>query len=207
MFSITSRFFGPDPTPARLEMALQRCAHRPKPAQRRHRQRAMDDRLYFAVRSFGATGPRNILQYAFADDRGNVVMSSFAEAGRPFHGGHDLAEEMLVAPLDPKALDLLVSNICRDANLVAFGRVLQGGLLPGETVKSAASVDCAWRRFLRVSRQRRLTFDRCQPLTLSDALTAAGLAPLESEDAAMRALAIRDLWMWMDSVDLEQEGV
>ncbi len=99
-----------------------------------------------------------------------------------------------------------MGNLCRDSNLVAFGRVLQAGLLPGETVNSAASVDCAWRRFLRISRQRRLTFDRCQPLTLSDALTAAGLPPLESADAAMRALAIRDLWMWMDSVDLEREG-
>jgi hypothetical protein len=59
---------------------------------------------------------------------------------------------------------------------------------------------------LRISRQRRLTFDRHQPLTLSDALTAAGLTPLESADAALRALAIRDLWMWMDSVDLEREG-
>jgi hypothetical protein len=79
-------------------------------------------------------------------------------------------------------------------------------LLPDETVHRAASVDCAWRRFLRVSRQRRLTFDRHQPLTLSDALTVAGLPPLDSPDAAMRALAIRDLWMWMDSVDLEREG-
>ncbi len=206
MFSITSRFSGQGPTPARFEMALQRFAPRPPLAQPRHRQRAMDDRLYFAVRSFGATGPRHILQYAFADDRGNVVMSSFAEAGRPHQGGHDLAEEMLVAPLDPKALDHLVGNICRDSNLVAFGRVLQGGLLPGETVKSAASVDCAWRRFLRISRQRRLVIDRHQPLTLSDALTAAGLPPLESADAALRALAIRDLWMWMDSVDLQREG-
>lgn len=206
MFSISSRFIGQRPTAARFELALQRCADQPRPTQQRHRQRAMDDRLYFAVRSFGATGPRHILQYAFADDRGNVVMSSFAEANQPHRGGHDLAEEMLVAPLDPQALDHLVGNICRDSNLVAFGRVLQAGLLPGETVHSAASVDCAWRRFLRISRQRRLTFDRHQPLTLSDALTAAGLAPLESADAALRALAIRDLWMWMDSVDLEREG-
>jgi hypothetical protein len=206
MFSIASGFTGRRPTAARFELALQRCADQPQPAQQRHRQRAMDDRLYFAVRSFGATGPRHILQYAFADDRGNVVMSSFAETAKPYRGRHDLAEEMLVAPLDPQAIDHLVSNICRDSNLVAFGRVLQAGLLPGETVHRAASVGCAWRRFLRISRQRRLAFDRHQPLTLSDALTAAGLPPLESADAAMRALAIRDLWMWMDSVDLEREG-
>jgi hypothetical protein len=41
---------------------------------------------------------------------------------------------------------------------------------------------------------------------LSDALTLAGLPTLESADAALRALAIRDLWTWMDSVDLELEG-
>lgn len=207
MFSITSRFAPARPPPARFALAVERCADQPQPSQRRNRQRAQDDRLYFAVRSFGTTGPRHILQYAFADDRGNVVMSAFAEAGKPCRSSHDLAEEMLVAPLDAAALDHLVSRVCQDSNLVAFGRVLQAGLLPGETVHSAASVECAWRRFLRVSRQRRLTFDRHQPLTLSDALTVAGLPPLDSPDAAMRALAIRDLWMWMDSVDLEQEGV
>ncbi len=206
MFSIASRLSGQRPSAARFELAIQRCADQPQPIRQRHRQRAQDDRLYFAVRSFGATGPRHILQYAFADDRGNVVMSSFAEAGKPYRGGHDLAEEMLVAPLDPEALGHLVNRVCRNSNLVAFGRVLQAGLLPSETVERAASVDCAWRRFLRIGRQRRLTFDRHQPLTLSDALTAAGLAPLESSDAALRALAIRDLWMWMDSVDLEQEA-
>ena len=206
MFSIASKIVGQRPSPARFALAVQRCADQPQSAKARHRQRAQDDRLYFAIRSFGATGPRHILQYAFADDRGNVVMSAFAEAGRPCSGGHDLAEEMLVAPLDPAAISHLVGRVCRDSNLVAFGRVLQAGLLPDETVHRAASVDCAWRRFLRVSRQRRLTFDRHQPLTLSDALTVAGLPPLDSPDAAMRALAIRDLWMWMDSVDLEREG-
>ena len=206
MFSITSRFAGHRLPATRFGMPVRPPPPRLPLAEPRHRQRAIDDRLYFAVRSFGATGPRHILQYAFADDRGNVVMSSFAEADRPYRSGRVLAEEMLVAPLDREALDHLVSNICRDSNLVAFGRVLQGGLLPGKTVKTAASVDCAWRRFLRISRQRQMAFDRHQPLTLSDALASAGLAPLESPDAALRALAIRDLWMWMDSVDLKREG-
>lgn len=206
MFSITSRILRQRPALPRREVKAQLCADQPRLSPRRHRQRALDDRLYFAVRSFGATGPRHILQYAFADDRGNVVMSAFAETGRPTADGRDLVEDMLVAPLDREALDRLVGDVCRDSNLVAFGRVLQAGLLPRDTVSSAASVECAWRRFLRISRQRRLTFDRHQALTLSDALTAAGLPPLESADAAMRALAIRDLWMWMDSVDLEREG-
>jgi hypothetical protein len=194
------------PSAARFDLAIQRCADQPQPCVPRHRQRAIDDRLYFAVRSFGMTGPRHILQYAFADDRGNVVMSAFAETGRPCADAHDLAEEMLAPPLDPETLGHLVKKICRGSNLVAFGRVLQAGLLPVETLESAGSIDCAWRRFLKVSRQRRLTFDRHQPLTLSDALTLAGLPTLESADAALRALAIRDLWTWMDSVDLELEG-
>jgi hypothetical protein len=206
MFSITSRILRQRPALPRREVKAQLCADQPRLSPRRHRQRALDDRLYFAVRSFGATGPRHILQYAFADDRGNVVMSAFAETGRPTADGRDLVEDMLVAPLDREALDRLVGDVCRDSNLVAFGRVLQAGLLPRDTVSSAASVECAWRLIRRKRRQRRLTFDRHQALTLSDALTAAGLPPLESADAAMRALAIRDLWMWMDSVDLEREG-
>lgn len=207
MFSMASRLTGRRPPATRVDIAIQRCADQPRPSLTDHRQRSLDDRLYFAVRSFGATGARQILQYAFADDRGNVVMSSFAESDRLWPGGPDLGEDMLVAPLDPDAFGLQARRVCSGSNLVAFGRVLQAGLLPTEALSRAASVDCAWRRFLRISRQRRLTFDRHQPMTLSDALTAAGLAPLASADAAIRALAVRDLWMWMDRVDLEREGV
>ncbi|MEI9964988.1 MAG: hypothetical protein WDM92_10030 [Caulobacteraceae bacterium] len=84
---------------------------------------------------------------------------------------------------------------------MGFGRVLQTGLLPVEAVQGAMSVDCAWRRFLRVSRARHMAFDRDQPWNLSDALVMAGLPAPDSEDAAMRALAIRDLWRWMDRVE------
>lgn len=206
MFSITSMLSRSRPAPSRLDLATLKCADQPQPFGRRTRQSAADDRLYFAVRSFGFSAARQILQYAFADDRGNVVMSYLAQAETPCLGGPELTEDMPVQPLDPAALDFVMSKVCHGSNLVAFGRVLQAGLLPSETVKVAGSIDCAWRRFLKIGRQRRLSFDRHQPLTLSDALAAAGLPSLESADAAMRALAIRDLWMWMDRMDLEQEA-
>ena len=202
MFSITSALTRPRPSAARLEFVTQRCADQPQAGHRPDRQRAQDDRLYFSVRSFGFNGARHILQYAFVDDRGNVVLSSFGHTDGGSARGPELAEDMPVEPFDARTLGYLTSRVCEGANLVGFGRVLQAGLLPGGAASQAGSVDCAWRRFLRVSRQRRIAFDRHQALTLSDALELAGLAPLNSPDAAMRALAIRDLWMWMDAVEL-----
>lgn len=202
MFSIASALTRQRVPTTRLEFVTQRCADQPHGGDHARPQRAQDDRLYFSVRSFGFNGPRHILQYAFADDRGNVVLSSFGEVDRGGARAPDLAEEMPVEPFDGDTLDYLTGRICGGAHLVAFGRVLQAGLLPGGAVDKAGSVDCAWRRFLRVSRQRRIAFDRQQSLTLSDALDLAGLPPLTSPDAAMRALAIRDLWMWMDAVEL-----
>jgi len=202
MFSITSALTRQRPPAARLEFVTQRCADQPHRDRRADRQRAQDDRLYFSVRSFGFNGARHILQYAFVDDRGNVVLSSFGHTERAGTRGPELAEEMPVEPFDAETLDYLTARICEGSHLVAFGRVLQAGLLPGGAVGQAGSVDCAWRRFLRVSRERRIAFDRHQSLTLNDALDLAGLPPLTSPDAAMRALAIRDLWMWMDAVEL-----
>lgn len=185
-----------------MDLAAQRCADQPQAVRPPSRQRAADDRLYFAVRSFGANGRRHILQYAFADDRGNVVLSAFSQSENPAARGREPAEEMSAEPLEPATLDDLLGRVCGGANLVAFGRVLQAGLLPDGTVSAAASVDCAWRRFLKISRQQRIPFDRHEPLTLSDALAAAGLGTLDSTDAAIRALAIRRLWIWMDEVEL-----
>jgi hypothetical protein len=184
-------------------MAAMRCGETPRSFGRAPPHRATDDRLYFAVRSLGFSGPRHILQYAFADDRGNVVMSTLGRSDAPSGAAPQLGEDLLVEPLDSEALDLLLGRVCDGANMVAFGRVLQAGVLPAPAVQGARSIDCAWRRFLRIARQRSLSFDRCQPLTLDDALATAGLPPLPSADAALRALAIRDLWLWMDRVDLE----
>lgn len=203
MFSIASILPRRQPSAARLDMAALRCGETLRSFGRAAPHRATDDRLYFAVRSLGFSGPRHILQYAFADDRGNVVMSALGRSEAPAGAAPQLGEDLLVEPLEPEALDLLLGRVCTGANMVAFGRVLQAGVLPTPAAQAARSIDCAWRRFIRIGRQRSLSFDRSQPLTLDDALAAAGLPPLQSADAAIRALAIRDLWLWMDRVDLE----
>jgi hypothetical protein len=84
--------------------------------------------------------------------------------------------------------------------MVAFHRVLQTGLL-GEALDVAAGTECAWRRFQAVARRRGVRLSRGEPLTLNDCLEKARLPPLLSDDAAMRALAIRDLWRWMDGTE------
>ena len=202
MFSVSSMLARGWPPGSRMDFAAQRCANQPQAARQPSRQRAADDRLYFAVRSFGSNGRRHILQYAFADDRGNVVLSAFSQDESPAARGHEPAEELSVRPLGPETLVDLLGGVCGGANLVAFGRVLQTGLLPDGPARTAASVDCAWRRFLKLSRRWHVPFDRHEPLTLSDALAAAGLEALDSNDAAVRALAIRRLWIWMDEVEL-----
>lgn len=159
------------------------------------------DRIYFNVRSLGVQGRDHVLQYGFIDDLGNVVMSAFVRAAAP--GAllvgtppGDLAAE----PLDEDRFDDIAERLCAGATLVAFQRVLQGGLLPRGAAGAAASVDCAWRRFQRTARQLGLALPSRAPVTLHDALALARLPPLESEDAALRALSIRALWRWMDEV-------
>ena len=160
------------------------------------------DRLYFAVRSLGVQGRDHVLQYAFADDRGNVVMSAFvrSEAPSALLLGCP-AEDLAMEPLDPEAFDFIAAKLCGGATLVAYQRVLQGGLLPFGAARSAAGVECAWRRFQQTARALGLSYSPRDPLTLNDCLSLAGLPVPISEDAALRALAIRSLWRWMDEVD------
>lgn len=160
------------------------------------------DRLYFAVRSLGVQGRDHVLQYAFADDRGNVVMSAFAHSEAPaalLMGCP--AEDLAMEPLDPEAFEYIAAKLCGGATLVAYQRVLQGGLLPYGAARSAASIECAWRRFQQVARSLGLPYSSREPLTLNDCLGLAGLPVPISEDAALRALAIRSLWRWMDEVE------
>lgn len=163
------------------------------------RQLSASEHLHFAVRSIGGDGRGHVLQYAFADDRGNVILTAFARGASPVAMPAAFPPEDLgVEPLDPEAFEYLMSRICGGATLVAYHRVLQGGLLPYSAVSTAASVECAWRRFQQVARRRGVRLSRGEPLTLGDCLEKAGLPPLESEDAAVRALAIRALWRWME---------
>lgn len=160
------------------------------------------DRIYFNVRSFGALGRDHVLQYAFVDDRGNVVMSAFVRAAAP--GALLLGTppgDLATEPLEEARFDEVAAMLCAGATLVAYQRVLQGGLLPRGAVGSAASLDCAWRRFQQTARRIGLATPTREPITLHDALALARLPPLESEDAALRALSIRALWRWMDEID------
>lgn len=163
------------------------------------------DRLYFCVRPFAADGRGEVLQYAFADDQGNVVMSTFARALRPtpppVSPGLPAPLGLAIDPVDPEALEYLLTRLCGGAVLIGFGRVLQAGLLPPGVAASAGAVECAWRRFLKLARRRGMRPEWRQPLTLADAMAIAGLPPVDSEDGALRALAIRSLWNWMDRVE------
>ncbi len=113
---------------------------------------------------------------------------------------------MSVKPLDPTVLEKLLNRICQGATLVTFGRVSQIGLLPPGPAQAADRVECAWRRFVDFSRRPAAAPCPDQPQALSNALTSCGLAPLKSADAVMHALAVRDLWSWMDGRTLAREA-
>ncbi len=202
MFSIGSMFSPQSPPPARVDLALRGRGQWAGRSGDSERPSAADDHVYFSVRSMGFSGPNHLLQYAFVDDRGNIVLSTVSAVPRPpGPAGCEPPEDLAIEPLEPEALTSLLGRVCPGARLVAFGRVLQGSLLPAQSARAAHSVDCAWRRFMRLSRQRRMAVDRDAPVTLPDAIAIAGLPPLESADAGLRALAIRDLWSWMDRVE------
>lgn len=196
------------PSSERIHWALTRSYPRaPRPAQgpfrwfARRGQTAASDHLFFSVRSVVAAGGRHILQYGFADDRGNIVLSVFGQAATPAGDWHCAPPEDLAAePMEPHALSQLIGAVCRDAALVGFHRVLQGALFPPGAIEGAASVDCAWRRYLRVTRQRD-GVGRNEPLGLDDALEAIGIGAVGTPDAALRALGVRELWSWMDAVE------
>jgi hypothetical protein len=101
--------------------------------------------------------------------------------------------------MDPEWLAILIGRVCQGASLVTFHKVLQGGLLPPGSIDRAESIECAWRRYVRLARNRGC-FDRSEPVTLDDALEAAGIGAVGAPDAALRALGIRELWTWMDGI-------
>jgi len=193
----------------RMAWALER-PHRPAPPPARtsfrlfppRRQKAASEHLYFDIRPLAGAGGRPLLQYGFVDDRGNVVLSVVGESPAPCPWALPCAppEDLAVEPMDAEWLRVLIGSVCCGASLVAFHRVLQSGLLPKGAAESADSLECAWRRYVRLAR-RRGTFDRSEPLTLDDALESAGIGAVGAPDAALRALGLRELWAWMDRVE------
>jgi hypothetical protein len=67
-------------------------------------------------------------------------------------------------------------------------------------LKAAKAFRCGWRRVQDAVIAHELCPPNERPLTLNDALALAGLPVLDTEDAAMRALAIRQLWLWLDTL-------
>lgn len=166
------------------------------------RQVSASDHLYFAVRSVAADGRQHVLQYAFADDRGNVALSAFVRStSTATIVGGCASEDLSVEPMGEEEFSALVARICRGATLVGFHRILQTGMLPEPVLDLMAGSECAWRRFQAVARRAGIRLSRQEPLALNDCLRKLGLAPLETEDAAMRALAIRSLWRTLDNFD------
>jgi hypothetical protein len=197
----------PGPTAERVSWALERPrtpAPRPAPPFRLfppRRQQSASEQIYFDVRTLVAAGGRHLLQYGFVDDRGNIVLSVVGETRAPAPAPELVPPEDLAAePMDEAWLGQLVRILCRGASLVTFHRVLKSGLLPPGVVEAADSVECAWRRYVRLAR-RRGQFDRAQPVTLDDALERAGIGAVGAADASLRALGIRELWTWMDRVE------
>jgi hypothetical protein len=195
------------PTAERVSWALERphiVGPKPAPPFRLfppRRQKAATEHIYFDVRTMVASGGRHLLQYGFVDDRGNIVLSVVGETRAPFPPPEVVPPDDLAAePMDEAWLGLLIRMLCRGASLVTFHKVLKSGLLPPGVVQEVGSVECAWRRYVRLAR-RRGQFDRNQPVTLDDALEVAGIGAVGAADASLRALGIRELWSWMDRVE------
>jgi hypothetical protein len=195
------------PSAERMSWALARPrTEGPKPASpfrlfAPRRQKSASEHIYFDVRTVVASGGRHLLQYGFVDDRGNIVLSVVGETRAPCAAPEVVPPDDLAAePMDEAWLAQLVRMVCRGASLVTFHRVLKSGLLPAGVVDEAESVECAWRRYVRLAR-RRGQFDRSQPVTLDDALEMAGIGAVGAADASLRALGIRELWTWMDRVE------
>lgn len=184
---------GDDPAATRL-MALA-APYKP-------RQVSASDHLYFAVRSVAADGRQHVMQCAFVDDRGNVALSAFVRsASTVTMVGGAASEDLSVEPMEEAEFAALVARLCRGATLVAFHRILQTGMLPEMALEATAGSECAWRRFQAVARNKGIRLSRQEPLALNDCLEKLGLSPLETEDAAMRALAIRSLWQKLDTIE------
>ena len=155
--------------------------------------------LFFNVRSFACSAGVHTLQFGFVDAQANVVFSAFADwPTKAAAEGPAPPPRLSVAPLDAETARRMLDAVCRRADLVGFHRVLQGGLLPLGAVRSAASLTCVWRRVQDAAKSHRLCRSGERPITLNAALRLAGLGPLESDDAVVRALAVRELWLWLD---------
>lgn len=160
------------------------------------------ERYYLHVRSVAADGVTHLFQFAMVDAAANVALSVFASAPSPV--GEPAPEgtpaETPIQALDWAGLDAAMRPF-KGAQVVAFGRVIQGSFLPPRACAEIAGLDCARARFLKLARRRGLRADPGALLDFNDARVLVGLPPVRSPDAALRALGLRELCLWMDEND------
>ncbi len=179
----------------------------PEAATRRRPPDLDADRGYLHIRSVAADGAWHLMQYAVVDDGANVLLSAFVRAASPVGEPTARAREAMAAAhaLDAEGLAAAM-RLCRGLRLTAFGASLNRGLLPPAVAAGLAGMDCARDRFLEVARRRRLRLAPGDPIDANEARRLVGLPPERSEDAALRALALRGLCRWMDGRDGQSEA-
>lgn len=157
------------------------------------------DRAWLHIRSVAADGERHLLQYAVADDFGDVMLSVFVRVESPVGEPTEAARAAVAAghALDWRGLEAALS-VCVGLRLTAFGAPLAWGLLPTRAAERFAGLDCARERFIRLARRQRLRLPPGEPVEANDARALVGLPPERNADAALRALALRGLCRWMD---------
>ncbi len=167
---------------------------------------ARTDRFFLHVRSVSADGFAHLFQFALVDDFGNVAVSVFVR-GRSAVDDHGArqggADDGPPPPIPAITWDQLGEALkpCRNAWVIAFGRVLHGSFLPEAVREEIASLDCARARFIKVARRRGIHVGPGDLSDLNDARRLIGLPPVRSPDAALRAMGLRELWRWMDAVE------
>lgn len=194
--------------PMSLDLQLPPPGHTFRPASLRRPPELNLDQMFLHVRTAAADAQARLMQYAIVDGAGQVRLSLFARLAMAQAGA--LAEPSLEPPLEPMGPGRLTPSlstpqaleaalrICDGAAMVTFGRFPQGQLLPRSAKARVRSLDCARVRFLKVAQARGLTASGGEVLCVNDALRLAGLPPVRSPDAALRALGLRQLSLWMD---------
>jgi hypothetical protein len=137
----------------------------------------------------------HVLQYAFVDSRGEVVMSAYTHAPSPVALIGSASAQAGAEPLSPEAFERMAMQICDGARLIGFHKRLQGGLLPECARRAAAGLQCAAQSFERRAGRGRVG-GRGEAPSLVDCLAYAGLPQPAGDDAEAQALAVRDLWRW-----------
>lgn len=196
----------PHSRPARL-FGLFPATRSPTPAFGRRPAATRPGRFFLHVRSVSADGFAHLFQFALVDANGEAAVSVFVRGRSPVGGAADPAWEPGDAPPPIPAItwDQLDAALepCRNAPIVAFGRMLHGSFLPAETREAIVRLDCARARFERIARRVGVRARPGDVADLNDARQLIGLPPVRSQDAAQRAMGLRELWTWMDKVEAE----